>query len=541
MVGTVAAQPAVLPKEAARALSNVLGVSVAQVQRTWTALALRKDAAAAVVEGRKGGGNSSDNGGAATSSRSAPMPLSGGGVRISNISGSAAAAATAGSDSGVAPKPPSLCSWQRWGEESLGLRGETTCQTVGESFELLFCRRCYTYDCSLHGVDQPRSTRRGAGGGPRKPSYPFASLRMPPGSRSEAIAAAALARGVVLVVRNSCQGPGKEAAVAATAVTAAPAAAVVEAAAAAGVATAAAAGEAAATHLNSTAAAGGGRRNDGGGSSHDGGGGGNNRGGDGADLGEQAAHREPDTSAMGSAPTDCEPTKADSADAKSTKAPADLLPPQPETALEVDWAAARDLSATEALLVEKAFGVYGADAKRIASILAVVTERDVAAHLRQQIATAAAAAAADTDAAVTNDADGSGLGSRAIPSGRRTPFMADDSASERAPVTSGGGSSKNAERQRMKNWLRAQNNMRRRTLQAEHHPCGHAGACGPATCPCVQEHGGCDKWCGCPQDCAHRFGGCRCKTSGCRTCACPCFAAGRECDSDLCTSCGATV
>ena len=66
-------------------------------------------------------------------------------------------------------------------------------------------------------------------------------------------------------------------------------------------------------------------------------------------------------------------------------------------------------------------------------------------------------------------------------------------------------------------------------------------ACGPAgcspKCPCFASKNYCEKFCGCPPSCGYRFKGCVCK-SGCRTQQCPCIAALRECNPDVCKFCG---
>ncbi|XP_031403738.1 histone-lysine N-methyltransferase EZA1 isoform X2 [Punica granatum] len=67
-------------------------------------------------------------------------------------------------------------------------------------------------------------------------------------------------------------------------------------------------------------------------------------------------------------------------------------------------------------------------------------------------------------------------------------------------------------------------------------PCGCQSLCGKE-CPCLDNGTCCEKYCGCSKSCKNRFRGCHCAKSQCRSRQCPCFAAGRECDPDVCRNC----
>ncbi|KAL6968631.1 Histone-lysine N-methyltransferase eza1 [Sarracenia purpurea var. burkii] len=67
-------------------------------------------------------------------------------------------------------------------------------------------------------------------------------------------------------------------------------------------------------------------------------------------------------------------------------------------------------------------------------------------------------------------------------------------------------------------------------------PCGCQSMCGKQ-CSCLHNGTCCEKYCGCSKSCKNRFRGCHCAKSQCRSRQCPCFAAGRECDPDVCRNC----
>jgi [histone H3]-lysine27 N-trimethyltransferase EZH2 len=75
-------------------------------------------------------------------------------------------------------------------------------------------------------------------------------------------------------------------------------------------------------------------------------------------------------------------------------------------------------------------------------------------------------------------------------------------------------------------------------------PCEHEGPCSKQTpgCTCIANETMCEKFCRCSADCTRRWKGCNCSSRGCCSSnKCPCFAATRECDPDVCGNCGAST
>ncbi|KAL9188870.1 hypothetical protein ACHAXT_011360 [Thalassiosira profunda] len=84
-------------------------------------------------------------------------------------------------------------------------------------------------------------------------------------------------------------------------------------------------------------------------------------------------------------------------------------------------------------------------------------------------------------------------------------------------------------------WLR---NIQSKTIQPSFLPCDHDEPCNDETCSCIQNGFFCTKACGWSSKSPNFFRGCECKGQ-CLQNSCSCVAANRECDPDLCKTCGA--
>ena len=68
-------------------------------------------------------------------------------------------------------------------------------------------------------------------------------------------------------------------------------------------------------------------------------------------------------------------------------------------------------------------------------------------------------------------------------------------------------------------------------------PCFHTEPCTKETCTCIQNRYFCTKHCIWGSTSRNFFNGCKC-VARCNTQSCPCMASNRECDPDLCKTCG---
>ncbi|KAL6712503.1 hypothetical protein ACN47E_000380 [Coniothyrium glycines] len=93
-------------------------------------------------------------------------------------------------------------------------------------------------------------------------------------------------------------------------------------------------------------------------------------------------------------------------------------------------------------------------------------------------------------------------------------------------------------------WLRASNPTTHWEKRNPFVPCSHRGLCEEAYCRCFIQGITCEKSCSCASSCNRRFPGCgsTCtrKSGVCSVDTCLCVKFKRECDADLCTTCGAT-
>ncbi|KAJ3601020.1 hypothetical protein NHX12_031993 [Muraenolepis orangiensis] len=117
-------------------------------------------------------------------------------------------------------------------------------------------------------------------------------------------------------------------------------------------------------------------------------------------------------------------------------------------------------------------------------------------------------------------------------------FAVKEVLNHRVPVEDGGISPQKKKRKH-RLWAKIQLKKDNTSNQVyNYQPCDHPDHPCDSSCPCVMTQNFCEKFCRCESECQNRFPGCRCKTQ-CNTKQCPCYLAVRECDPDLCMTCGA--
>ena len=75
-------------------------------------------------------------------------------------------------------------------------------------------------------------------------------------------------------------------------------------------------------------------------------------------------------------------------------------------------------------------------------------------------------------------------------------------------------------------------------LWHQYTPCKCVGPC-TSSCVCIKSGNFCERFCACFRNCQNQFRGCKCKGQ-CSSLRCPCLAASRECDPDICKGCSQT-
>lgn len=125
----------------------------------------------------------------------------------------------------------------------------------------------------------------------------------------------------------------------------------------------------------------------------------------------------------------------------------------------------------------------------------------------------------------------------------------DENVSNGPTVTANGHVSKAKRKKGQKGWSKKKNKytawqMKAASAQCQvapgtvhnYTPCLDHLTCSSSSCNCIQKGHFCEKYCLCT-NCPYKFPGCNCNGT-CNTKQCPCFAASRECDPDLCKVCG---